>query len=107
MIPRVGSRVWAGTKQSGISNNSLQLFVFVVRRLPYTPNLINFLQADLDQDPVLRGRPIVLTRVDGHASWVSTRVLELIAPLPSAVPGGIIQRDAKGKPTGAPWSDRS
>ena len=38
---------------------------------------------------------------------MSTRVLELVAPLPSSVPGGIIQRDVKGKPTGTPRCHRS
>lgn len=58
------------------------------------------MQVDLDQDELLRGRPIVLIRVDGHASWVSPRVLELTA-LPSDVEGGEIVRDSSGKPTGS------
>lgn len=48
----------------------------------------------------MRGRPIALVRVDGHASWVSSRVLELMDELPAEVDGGIIVRDANGKPTG-------
>ncbi|KAJ6558428.1 amidohydrolase family-domain-containing protein [Mycena vulgaris] len=58
--------------------------------------------ADLSSDPLLRGRPISLLRVDGHAAWVSERVLELMAPLPpdSDVEGGSIIRDASGEPTG-------
>jgi hypothetical protein len=57
-------------------------------------------QADLDNDPLLHGRPIALVRVDGHASWVSPRVLELMEPIPSTVEGGVIVRDAHGNPSG-------
>ncbi|KAJ7125052.1 amidohydrolase family-domain-containing protein [Mycena epipterygia] len=58
--------------------------------------------ADLSSDPLLRGRPILLLRVDVHATWVSERVLELMAPLPpdSDIEGGSIIRDASGEPTG-------
>ncbi|KAJ8074808.1 hypothetical protein PM082_019133 [Marasmius tenuissimus] len=42
--------------------------------------------ADLDADPLLKGRPIALRRVDGHATWVSSR--------------GLIVRDEEGRPTG-------
>ncbi|KAF8499903.1 amidohydrolase family-domain-containing protein [Hysterangium stoloniferum] len=56
--------------------------------------------ADLDADPLLRGRPISLERVDGHATWVSTTVLDMMKPLPSTVEGGEIIRDAQGSATG-------
>ncbi|KAJ6497741.1 amidohydrolase family-domain-containing protein [Mycena sanguinolenta] len=56
--------------------------------------------ADLSSDPLLRGRPILLLRVDVHAAWVSERVLEILGPLPSEVGGGKIIRDASGEPTG-------
>ncbi|KAK0463225.1 amidohydrolase family-domain-containing protein [Desarmillaria tabescens] len=56
---------------------------------------------DLSKDPLLSGRPIALYRVDVHATWVSTRVLELIGDdMPSEVEGGIIVRDSEGRPTG-------
>ncbi|KZT51398.1 hypothetical protein CALCODRAFT_460505 [Calocera cornea HHB12733] len=55
---------------------------------------------DLDADPVLKGRPIVLDRIDVHASWVSSRVLEILSPLPDGVEGGHIIRDGDGAPTG-------
>ncbi|KAF5359593.1 hypothetical protein D9756_003425 [Leucocoprinus leucothites] len=53
---------------------------------------------DLDQDPLLRGRLISLSRVDGHARWVSPRVLDLMGTLPAddEVIGGQIIRDAHG-----------
>lgn len=59
-------------------------------------------QEDLDQDPLLKGRPISLNRVDGHARWVSSRVLKLMGDLPgdSEVIGGKIIRDNHGNPTG-------
>ena len=56
--------------------------------------------AVLDQDPLLKGRFIALRRVDGHALWVSPKVLELAGPLPSQVEGGLIVRDANDQPTG-------
>ena len=68
-----------------------------------------FHQADLDADPIIRGRPVILTSKDGHAIWVSQRVLdENIANIPDEVPGGVIYRDKDGKPSGAyiftqPW----
>lgn len=55
---------------------------------------------DFDREPLLRGRRISLARIDAHASWVSNRVLQLAAPLPENVDGGLIIRDKHGKPTG-------
>ncbi|GAA5942541.1 amidohydrolase [Sporobolomyces koalae] len=49
--------------------------------------------ADLDVDPRLEGRPIYLKRIDVHALWVSTRILDLMPrSLPEVVPGGMIVR---------------
>ncbi|KAA1474330.1 hypothetical protein DENSPDRAFT_840908 [Dentipellis sp. KUC8613] len=56
--------------------------------------------ADLDKDPVVRDRKVVLQAKDGHAIWVNSRVLEAISPLPDTVEGGVIVRDAAGNPTG-------
>ncbi|KIJ47331.1 hypothetical protein M422DRAFT_164250, partial [Sphaerobolus stellatus SS14] len=52
--------------------------------------------ADLDEDPVLKGRLITLIRIDGHAQWVSPAVLKLMEPLPDTVEGGNIIRDENG-----------
>ena len=49
----------------------------------------------------MAGRSIVLQSKDGHALWVSSAVLKSISPLPEEVEGGVIVRDASGKPTGA------
>ncbi|KAJ3759321.1 amidohydrolase family-domain-containing protein [Lentinula raphanica] len=56
--------------------------------------------ADFDKDPLLKGRPIALQRVDEHATWVSSRVLEIMGDLPTDVEGGSIIRDSSGVPTG-------
>ncbi|KAI0081997.1 hypothetical protein K474DRAFT_1586784 [Panus rudis PR-1116 ss-1] len=55
---------------------------------------------DLEKDPVVAGRPIVLQSKDGHAIWVSKKVLDGIQPLPDEVEGGVIVRDSEGNPTG-------
>jgi predicted amidohydrolase YtcJ len=54
---------------------------------------------------LLKGRPIYLQRVDGHASWLSERALELTlealgGTLPEKVDGGDIIKDADGQATG-------
>ncbi len=75
--------------------------------------------ADFEQSAILRGRKIVLRRVDVHALWVSQAVLDLLTadgklpPSPQGgggggasseedwkVDGGIIVRDPQGRPTG-------
>ncbi|TRM59987.1 amidohydrolase family-domain-containing protein [Schizophyllum amplum] len=50
--------------------------------------------------PLLRDRFVALTRVDAHATWVSSRVLESMGSLPDTVEGGEIVRDADGNATG-------
>lgn len=57
-------------------------------------------QADLDQDPLLKGRLISLSRIDGHARWVSPAVLQQMPDLPEKVDGGLIVRNEQGNPTG-------
>lgn len=55
-----------------------------------------------DLDAIETDRPIVLSRVDGHAVWVNTRALQ-IAGITRATPdpqGGQIVRDAAGEATG-------
>jgi len=62
------------------------------------------LQADLEADPIIRGRPVVLQSKDCHALWVSSKVIENSPPLPEVVEGGLIIRDDGGRPTGALFS---
>ena len=53
-------------------------------------------------DAVVNDRPVLLHRVDAHASWVNTKALEM-AGITRDTPdpdGGKIERDAGGKPTG-------
>jgi predicted amidohydrolase YtcJ len=55
-----------------------------------------------DLDAASLGRPVYLTRVDGHAGWANTRALEL-AGITKSTPdmaGGKIIRDAQGNATG-------
>ncbi|KAF9467258.1 amidohydrolase family-domain-containing protein [Collybia nuda] len=56
--------------------------------------------AHLDEDPVIRGRPVVLQSKDCHALWVSSSAIEASMPFPETVDGGIIVRDDVGNPTG-------
>lgn len=49
---------------------------------------------------MVAGRPIVLQSKDGHALWVSKKVLQAMGSIPDEVEGGIIIRDSSGKPTG-------
>lgn len=58
------------------------------------------IQAVLDSDPIVRQHRVILEAKDGHAIWVNSKVLEDISPLPEKVEGGVIMRDASGKPTG-------
>ncbi|KII92233.1 hypothetical protein PLICRDRAFT_37025 [Plicaturopsis crispa FD-325 SS-3] len=55
---------------------------------------------DLEADPIVRGRPVVMQSKDGHALWVSAKVIESSAPFPDVIEGGTMLRDASGKPTG-------
>ncbi|KAI0255480.1 amidohydrolase 3 [Lactifluus subvellereus] len=55
---------------------------------------------DLDREPLLRGRLVLLVRVDFHAYWVSNSILSKLTDLPDIVGGGIIVRHEDGKPTG-------
>ncbi|GAC1547301.1 MAG: amidohydrolase [Herpetosiphon sp.] len=56
--------------------------------------------ADLDR--VTAGRPALLTRKDGHSIWLNSRALALtgITAATKPPPGGAIQRDDHGTPTG-------
>ena len=49
---------------------------------------------------MLQGRLISLSRIDGHARWVSPAVLQQMPDLPEKVDGGLIVRDEQGNPTG-------
>jgi predicted amidohydrolase YtcJ len=56
----------------------------------------------LDLDRAAGGRPVFLRRKDGHSAWVSSGALKLarIGRDTADPPGGVIDRDRAGKPTG-------
>ncbi|EEB90634.1 hypothetical protein MPER_11133, partial [Moniliophthora perniciosa FA553] len=56
--------------------------------------------ADLEADPVIRGRQVMLRSKDMHSSWVSKATLDVNAPFPEKFEGGVIIRDENGSPTG-------
>ncbi|KAK0454841.1 amidohydrolase family-domain-containing protein [Armillaria borealis] len=55
---------------------------------------------DLDADPVIHGRPVILQSKDGHAIWVSRATLNDNGPYPEHVEGGVIETDSDGNPNG-------
>ncbi len=58
------------------------------------------LASELDQ--AVSDRPAVLSRIDGHAEWLNTKALQLagITRATADPPGGRIERDAAGNPSG-------
>lgn len=55
---------------------------------------------DLEREPLLHGRPVLLGRVDCHVYWVSNAILAKLSDIPDEVDGGLIVRDKAGNPTG-------
>ena len=55
-----------------------------------------------DLDRAAGGRPVFLVRKDGHSAWVSSAALKLagIGRSTPDPPGGVIDRDGDGEPTG-------
>ncbi|WP_339719388.1 amidohydrolase [uncultured Paraglaciecola sp.] len=53
-------------------------------------------------DEYVKNKPVMLSRVDGHASWVNTKALEIAGITKDTLdpPGGKIVRDKQGNPTG-------
>ncbi|HTT42657.1 MAG TPA: amidohydrolase [Steroidobacteraceae bacterium] len=53
-------------------------------------------------DAVTQVRPVYLEDTSGHSAWVNTRALQIAGITRSSAdpPGGIIERDAAGEPTG-------
>jgi predicted amidohydrolase YtcJ len=53
-------------------------------------------------DVAAAGRPVYLRRKDGHSAWVSGAALQLagIDARTADPPGGVIDRDGRGRPTG-------
>jgi len=55
---------------------------------------------DLEREPLIRGRSVLLVRIDFHAYLVSNTILSKLNKLPDEVDGGLIVRDKAGNPTG-------
>jgi predicted amidohydrolase YtcJ len=53
-------------------------------------------------DEYVNNKPVMLSRVDGHASWVNSKALEIAGITKDTLdpPGGKIVRDEQGNPTG-------
>jgi predicted amidohydrolase YtcJ len=53
-------------------------------------------------DEYVNNKPVMLSRVDGHASWVNSKALEIAGITKDTLdpPGGKIIRDKQGNPTG-------
>ncbi|MEP1553173.1 amidohydrolase [Paraglaciecola sp.] len=53
-------------------------------------------------DEYVNNKPVMLSRVDGHATWVNSKALEVAGITKDTLdpPGGKIIRDNKGNPTG-------
>ena len=96
----VGSWAWAGIKINGQVENfplqCVQPLCCVVRVFSLLPDA----KDDLDREPLLRGRLVLLARVDVHAYWASNAILSKLTDLPDVVDGGLIVRHENGKPTG-------
>lgn len=65
-----------------------------------SPLLMERKKDDLDTDPVIHGRPVILQSKDGHAIWVSRATLNDNGPYPEHVEGGVIETDSDGNPNG-------
>tara|TARA_R110002153_G_scaffold124543_13_gene271074 strand:+ start:22568 stop:24217 length:1650 start_codon:yes stop_codon:yes gene_type:complete len=53
-------------------------------------------------DEYVKNKPVMLSRVDGHASWVNSKALEIAGITKDTLdpPGGKIERNQLGNPTG-------
>ncbi|HEV8689774.1 MAG TPA: amidohydrolase, partial [Ideonella sp.] len=65
-------------------------------------NPTNFVATAADLDRISATRPVALHGIDGHTEWVNNKALQLagITAATADPPGGQIERDAHGNPTG-------
>ncbi|ALS32021.1 hypothetical protein PTRA_a0695 [Pseudoalteromonas translucida KMM 520] len=85
-------KVFANNKQGWIIGRGWNQELWQKKQFPTA--------ADLDK--VVSDRPIVLSRIDGHAIWVNSKALELagITTKTQSPEGGEIIKDELGNPTG-------
>ncbi|KAF8520380.1 amidohydrolase family-domain-containing protein [Hysterangium stoloniferum] len=63
--------------------------------------------AQLEADPIVHGRPVVLLSKDGHAYWCSEKAMASAGSFPETVQGGVIIRDSHDRPTGRILLDKA
>lgn len=91
-LGRIRKHIAANPKARWIIGTGWNQVLWKERRFPTAREL----------DAVIADRPAVMSRVDGHASWVNSAALK-IAGITAATPdpqGGQIVKDAAGQPTG-------
>ena len=91
-LGRIRKHIAANPKARWIVGTGWNQVLWKERRFPTAREL----------DAVVADRPAVMSRVDGHASWVNTAALK-VAGITASTPdpqGGQIVKDAAGQPTG-------
>jgi hypothetical protein len=96
----VGSWAWAGIRLSGQAESFPPQYVQQFCCIFSLSLMASAAKDDLDREPLLCGRLVLLARVDGHAYWVSNAILSKLTDLPDVVDGGVIIRHEDGNPTG-------
>ncbi len=115
--PAMGAERLAMCSVDGVALTVDQIIAYAQEAcLPYEPqpvpegkwfeianvNPTNFVATAADLDRLSSTRPVALHGIDGHTEWVNSRALALAgitAETPDP-PGGQIERDANGQPTG-------
>lgn len=88
----VAEYAFANTEQTWITGRGWNQELWSDRAFPSASDL----------DKVVADKPVVLTRVDGHAAWVNTKAMEIagITKDTKSPAGGEIIKDENGNPTG-------
>lgn len=88
----VAEYAFANTEQTWITGRGWNQELWSDRAFPTASDL----------DKVVADKPVVLTRVDGHAAWVNTKAMALagITKDTKSPAGGEIIKDENGNPTG-------
>jgi hypothetical protein len=91
-LGRIRKHIAANPKARWVIGSGWNQVLWKERRFPTAREL----------DAVVGDRPAVMTRVDGHATWVNSAALKVagITAATADPPGGQIVKDASGQPTG-------